>query len=93
MSEPTNIIINRVVEKKSHVVNFLCLITKYFIYSQRCQGKKLHFPALKSIFNNIENMEKYIAIKNNRMYIHEAKWKLRQPIVVQDVIMQQIEQM
>ena len=45
----SNVVINRVVEKKNHVVNFLCLITKYFVYSQRCQKKDIAFSCTESI--------------------------------------------
>ena len=93
--EPSNLIMNRIVEKKNHVINFLCLITKYFIYSQRCQCRAIKFPALRMIFNSVENMEKYIAIKNNRLHIHYRKWVVRQPIEVnlQNYVLQYINTM
>ena len=73
---PTNIILNRVVKKKNHVANFLCLIVKYYIYSQRCQRKSLHFPILKGLMISIENIEKYIALKNDRLSKHYRKWSV-----------------
>ena len=36
-----NIILNRVIEKKNHVINFLVLLAKQYIYSQRCLGTRL----------------------------------------------------
>ena len=69
-----NIILNELVQKKGHVVNFLCLVTKQFIYSQRCLKRSLNFPALKALYRHIRNVEKFIAVKNNRVAIHAKKW-------------------
>ena len=73
----TTIIFNRIVSQRNHVANFLCLITKQFIYRQRCQKKPLVFPALKAEFQKIERIEKFIAIKNNKIGIHAKKWHRR----------------
>ena len=70
----TNIILNEIYPKKNHVVNFLCLITKQYIYRQKCLGKALSFPGLKSIYRNTECIEKYIAVKNQRLAVHNRKW-------------------
>ena len=70
------IIFNRVdLTKTSSVINFLVLVTKQFIYRQRCQQKDINFPILKQIIMQIENVEKYIAVKNNRVQRHNAKWQ------------------
>ena len=70
----TNIITNRIVRQKNSVINFICLITKQFIYRQRCLSQTIHFPVLQGYLNSIENMEKYIAIKNGKLNFHERKW-------------------
>ena len=57
-----------------HVANLIVLITKQMIYRFRCQKEILRFPVLKAQINNIENIEKYIAMKNNKLYKHEKKW-------------------
>ena len=82
-----NILLNNLVNKKHHVVNFLCLITKQYIYAQRCLKKDLSFNQLKLRFNLIENMKKYIAVKKGTIAIHDKKWKLytEQPDVEQIV--------
>ena len=72
--EPENIILNQIVKKKTSVANFICLITKQFIYRQRCMKGELHFPILKSIIRSVENTEKYIAIKQEKLNLHEKKW-------------------
>ena len=64
---PVSIIFNNVVEGKKNVINFLCLLTKQFIYARRCMKQPLHFVALCNIFRKVERMEKYIAVKNNQV--------------------------
>ena len=70
-----NIILNEIYPKKGHVINFICLITKQFIYRQKCMGLQLNIITLKSLISRIENIEKYIAIKNGRQAYHNKKWK------------------
>ena len=72
---PKNIMTNRVVKNKRDVINFMCLIVKQYIYSSRCLQKDLHFSAIKAKIKSVENVEKYIAIKNSKVRIHEKKWK------------------
>ena len=62
------------IQPKIWVINFLCLVTKQYIYRQRCTGGELNFPQLKQIVLGIINVEKYIAIKNNRLIQHERMW-------------------
>ena len=77
--EAENILLNRICPYgRNHVANFICLITKQYIYSQRCQGLSLHFPVLKGKIDQIQNIEKYIAIKNNRLGTHFKKWQGRE---------------
>ena len=71
---PQQIIFNEIVSKKYHVANFVCLITKQYVYRARCLGEELHFPTLKAIIKRIENIEKFIAVKNNKVGHHQAKW-------------------
>ena len=71
---PRNIIWNTIVKSKASVGNFICLITKQFIYAQRCLGRELTLPNLKQHINRIEQIEKYIAIKNSRLEVHQKKW-------------------
>ena len=71
-----SIIQNTIMPTRGHIINFICLITKQFIYRQRCMGGALHFPILREIIRSTENIEKYIAIKNDRLYIHNRKWRI-----------------
>ena len=72
---PAKMLMNQLVPKRNHVANFLCLVTKQYIYRQRCLSKDINFVGLKSIIIHVENMEKYIALKNNRFYVHLSKWR------------------
>ena len=72
---PTKIIFNRLVQPKKHIANFICLLTKQYIYRQKCLKKPLHFQSLKAHLWKIENLEKYISIQRNRLSIHQLKWK------------------
>ena len=67
------IIFNNIVEGK-HVGNFICLVTKQYVYRQRCLKAAISFPALRTYVQNIENIEKYIAIKNSKVSTHNKKW-------------------
>ena len=71
---PKNIIMNTVVKSKKHVVNFLVLIAKQYIYRQKCLKEALSFIGLKEIILSTENMEKYIATKNGKIGKHQKKW-------------------
>ena len=71
---PVNIISNVITQPKSHVLNFICLVTKQYIYSQRCLKKMPLFNILVNIINRVRNIEKFIAIKNNRQIRYYRKW-------------------
>ena len=80
---PTDIILNSMVPGKGNVINFLCLITKQFIYAQKCLGNKPSFPALEVKIRHIENLEKYIAKKNEKLNTHYRKWGQQKTHMVQ----------
>ena len=72
--EERNILFNEIVQPKRHVANFLCLVTKQYIYAQKCLKLELNFGGLVFRFKQIENVEKYVAIKNEKLSIHQKKW-------------------
>ena len=51
-------------------------MTKQYIYRIRCSQKSLNYHELIGVFQRIENMEKYIAIKNGKLSLHCRKWGL-----------------
>ena len=70
----SNIIMNNVVDFKCSIVNFIVLIFKQYIYSQRCLKKELKWQELKGKIKTIERVERYIAVKNNKVHLHAKKW-------------------
>ncbi len=56
-------------------INTMCLITLQYIYSCRCLKVIPNFACLKTKILDIQNIEKYIATKNDKMKKHNAKWK------------------
>ena len=69
------ILLNQISSNPTSVVNLLCLITKKYLYSQRCLGKTPNFIDLKAYFWSVENIEHYIAKKNNKLPKHYRKWR------------------
>ena len=60
--------------KRGHLTNFLALVVKQYIYRKRCLGQDVSKIELKTEFLKCRNIEKAIAVKNNKLYIHEKKW-------------------
>ena len=71
--KPENIIFNNVSKKNLSAANMLVLVTKQYIYRQRCMMLEINYHELKQIFHNIENTEKYIAQINGKQKKHEIK--------------------
>ena len=87
------VILNKIVTVRYHIANFMCLLCKHFIYTNRCLKNRLHFPIFKRVVNQIENVEKYIATKNNKIKIHNKKWNLVQDSDVQQFVLRYIDEM
>ena len=68
-------IISNAIAKRGHVANAICLITKQFLYRQRCLKNALNPFDLRHYVKGIQSMEKYIAIKNNKLSLHQSKWQ------------------
>ena len=75
--EPKTVIMNQLVKGRKNIVNFICLLTKQFIYRQRCGQKEIRFYPLLEHFKLIERTEKYIAVKNKKVKQHEYKWGMK----------------
>lgn len=63
----------------SHVVNLIVVITKQYIYRQRCLGKKLYADALIKEFQQVYNTEYAIAKYKGKLEKHYAKWSQLDP--------------
>ena len=69
-----NVLFNSIVERSSHVLNFILLLAKQYLYRQRCQGKPINVYEFRSYYRRQESIEKYIAKKNGNMAKHVKKW-------------------
>ena len=77
--EPLNfnidtVIANKLYENPGHVGNLICLLTKQYIYRNRCLSKSLDYYELKNHILTVKNMEKYIAMSNQKLSKHLRKW-------------------
>ena len=72
----------------------MCLLTKQYIYRQRCLQQEIIFNAWRNHVNQVENIEKYIATKNGKLGIHQKKWRgsIESPNNTQGAIQQYIHQ-
>ena len=69
-----NIILNCVHPKAKHVINLLTLIAKFYVFKCKCKGEKPNGKILRREFTFIHDIEQYIAVKRNRINVHENKW-------------------
>ena len=70
-----NIVFCRLTTNPMDWVNTLCIIVMQYLYSSRCLKVIPNFARLKSQILDMHNLEKYIAVKNNKLKKHENKWK------------------
>ena len=68
------IITNQLMPRKGSIVNFLCLVLKQYVYAKRCMGQQPNFTEYRRKVRQLENIEKYIATKNNKVSKHRMKW-------------------
>ena len=72
---PTNVIFNTIIPQGKHVGNFLCLVLKQYIYAQKCLSVMPSKYQFRLLVKRIECIEKYIAVKNDKINIHMMKWQ------------------
>ena len=68
------VICNRIINNPCNIKNFICLVTKQYIYRQRSKDETVNFQQLRKIIKSLEASEKYYAMKNNRVKAHLLKW-------------------
>ena len=69
------VLLNKFIQNRAgHVKNTIGLITKQYIYRQRCLHKKLSSLECQSYVRMTEINEKYYAVKANRLDKHLKKW-------------------
>ena len=70
-----DVITGCVTESSNSAIDFLCLVTKQFLYRQRClKCDNPRFVDLKMEFLTLKNIEKYIAVKHNHIAKYNRKW-------------------
>ena len=67
------ILFNRVA-KSGNIANFICLVTKQFVYGKKCAKQIPHFNDIKALIISLRNCEKYIAVKNGKTEQFYKKW-------------------
>ena len=73
---PYEIIFNKYKGAFAPLVNTLILITKYYIYVQRCLNKKLNFYELITAIEKYKKVEFVVAWKENKLKKCRYKWCL-----------------
>ena len=78
-TEPINfgmdtVICNLLREEPWHIKNFICLVTKQYIYRQRCQKETLSIEQLITLIVDIKRFEKMRALETNNLLKHCKKW-------------------
>ena len=68
------VVLNRIVENPRSVANFICLLVKHYLYAQKCLQKEPSIHQVKDKILQVERIEKYIAVKNNKILVHNTKW-------------------
>ena len=75
---PQTVILNKV-GRKGSVSNLIVSIIKQYIYRQRCKNMPLNFEDIRYETWSVQNKEKFIAQKNNKLDRHYAKWCINNP--------------
>ena len=68
------ILFSQLVERPLHIINFMCLAAKHYIYKKKCFMTKSSFKEFKIEIKNCEKYEKYYAIMNDKLEKHYPKW-------------------
>ena len=69
-----NILLNTVNDNPRLIGNCIVLLTKHFIYSNRCTGSEISVHKLKIAIERFKETEYYIAINKNKLGQHLLKW-------------------
>ena len=78
---PQNIIFNHLHPKPQHIINFLTLVTKQFIFRTKCLNQKITWNKLCNEFKLIENIELHNAIRSKNIGKHMKKWSPIKPFI------------
>ena len=59
-----------------YLVNTVIIFAKYFIFTCKMQNVIPLFPSFQRALKHLENMERIIAFKKNRLDLHKKKWQI-----------------
>ena len=74
--DAVSLLINDVHSKPVHITNTLVLIGKQLIYRCKCQGSHVTYEQFFSEVQAYRGIEKYNAMKNNKVAFHQDKWSI-----------------
>ena len=69
-----NIIYNLIHPKALHIINFLCLVTKFVIFRNKCNSTLPSYREITNEFTLLHDIEHFIADKNHKLNRHLSKW-------------------
>ena len=73
--DAASILLSHVAKKATSVANFVTTVCKQYIYRKQCQKQLPNPYGLKQEIYTVKNMEKYIAVKNNKLHTFVKKWE------------------
>ena len=75
--KPSNIVTNDFCKPRTHVANTIGLYIKQYLYKQRCLKEAVSFAHVKASIAKLKSMEKYIAVRDNKIMLYRKKWEYR----------------
>ena len=91
-----NLLLNSMHQKPQHVINFIFLVAKQYLYASRCLKQTPSTHALEARIEKYRNIEYYNAIKSNNVLRHLKKWNLYKKSEngsIDDYVIEYIEKM
>ena len=67
-------VFNFVVAKPEHIMNFIAILLKQYIYRQRCRGECVWLPQFIAEIDNLQDIEYVIAQSECKIIQHVKKW-------------------
>ena len=70
-----SVITNKIVVRQNHVANLICLVTKSYIYSQRCMEQDLVIDALLQKIKSIERRGRDVSVRKLKAGYKAVRYK------------------
>ena len=88
-----NWLLNNVCEKPNNVVNHVVLITKQWLYRQKCRSKAISWNLLKREIEWVHQLELYISREKGTKALnkHCRKWGILYPYLLEDIVVEEEE--